>query len=152
MPPDVTDMTADAVSDTSGRWLTVPAAARALSVTERTIRRRMAAGAVRIRREDGRTLIWVSLTPPGHVTDIDTDMSADVSDAAAEAIKELARLLEHERTQSAALEQRASKAEQTAAMYQERARNLAEENERLSIQLALPPPARHPWWQWWRRM
>ncbi len=78
-------------------------------------------------------------------------MSTDVSDAAAEAIKKLARLLEHERTQSAALEQRASNVEQTAAMYQEQARNLEEENGRLAAQLVLPAPAPRPWWQRWRR-
>ncbi len=51
---------------------------------------------------------------------------------------------------------RASSAEQAAAMWQERARNLETENGRLQELLALPahdeePEARQHWWQWWQR-
>jgi hypothetical protein len=48
------------------------------------------------------------------------------------------------------------RAEQAAAMWQERARNLEAENGRLQELLALPAhedafePSRR-WWQWWRR-
>lgn len=145
--------TADA---TSGHWLGVIPTARALGVTERTVRRRMAAGTVRTRRDGHKVLVWVSDGDIGRVSDEDSDESGtasrlsderpdSVSDVAAEAIHEFGRLLEQER-------QRSSAAEQAAAMWQERARTLEEELERV---LALPaheeePALRGHWWQWWR--
>ena len=52
--------------------------------------------------------------------------------------------------------ERAGTAEQAAAMWQERARNLEAENGRLQELLALPAhdeesEPRHRWWHWWRR-
>src|SRR6185312_4944320 len=48
-----------------------------------------------------------------------------------------------------------SAAEQAAAMWQERARNLEAENGRLQEWLALPmheeEPPHRPWWAFWRR-
>jgi len=65
-------------------------------------------------------------------------------------------LVEAWTAQLSAERERASSAEQAAAMWQERARNLEAENGRLQDLLALPAheeafePSRR-WWQWWRR-
>jgi hypothetical protein len=116
----------------------------------------MAAGTVRTRRDGHKVLVWVSDDDIGHVSDEDSGESGtasrqsderpdSVSDVDAEAIHEFGRLLEQE-------QQRSSAAEQAAAMWQERARNLEAQVEQL---LALPAheeqeqPSRR-WWRFWR--
>ncbi len=75
---------------------------------------------------------------------MDTAAVAELGAVARQAIEQLAQERE-----------RASAAEQAAAMWQERARNLEAENSRLQELLALPaheekPTPRRRWWQRWR--
>ncbi len=72
------------------------------------------------------------------------------------AVAELVQLLREERGRVDREREIRSQAEQAAAMWQERARNLETENGRLQELLALPahdeePEARQHWWQWWQR-
>ena len=142
-----------------GQWVPATQAAQALGLSDRTLRRHIAAGRYQVRYRGRNTLV---LLP--HRTDV-PDGTADASAARpaaksaiadASGVTELGAvardalaLLERER-------EARSQAEQAAAMWQERARNLEAENGRLHELLALPaheeepePPRR--WWQWWRR-
>lgn len=144
-----------------GRWLTQVEAARLLSVSDRTLRRRIAAGRLLSRRRAGRTLVYVDAAanqdglPEDAADTRDSDPAdqdgrpgrasalTEVSGASGSQEGALLALLREER-------ERASQAEQAAAMWQERARNLETQVEQL---LALPaheeePPRR--WWRFWR--
>ena len=91
------------------------------------------------------------LSDNDHVAAELTEHGRPLSDIALVAIEALERALDQERLERQRALERASQAEQAAAMYQERARGLELEVERLSAQLALPAPAPRPWWQRWRR-
>ncbi len=136
----------DTVPDNDGQWLSTTVAAAHLGVTERTLQRHIVAGRYRVDRKDGKVHVWLP-TAVAHVPD---DLSVNVgqlSDTMSElsaTVGHALTLLAEERTRAADAEARASQAEQAAAMWQERARGL-------EAQLALPPPIRRPWWQWWRR-
>ena len=83
----------------------------------------------------------------------DAGLIADVTiaEVVSRATAPLERLLTEERSRTDQERERASTAEQAAAMWQERARNLEVQVEQL---LALPAHEEEPlrrWWQWWRR-
>jgi len=117
----------DTLPDNDGQWYSTRLAAVHLGVTERTIQRRIASGHYRIDRVDGNVR---------HSSDTAIDFSATVRRAL--------DMLAEERERAAAADARASQAEQSAAMWQERARNLEEETKRLYAQLALPPTQPEP--------
>lgn len=141
--------------DAAGRWLPASAAARALGITERSVRRRVAAGRLRARRTRQGTRVWVADADrpdaadaeddgedDGDAPDVRARTPADPSGAARLTVP--VEVWREER-------ERASRAEQAAAMWQERSANLAAELERL---LALPAheEERPPWWRLiWRR-
>ncbi len=131
-----------------GHWLTLAEAAAVLDVSVRTLRRRVTSGEIQRRRTDGRVLFFVpraatmaakTVTPSDVAVPVAVMAQTMAEEAAMAhpAVPALERALAAER-------ERASQAEQAAAMWQERARGL-------EAQLALPPPVRRPWWQWWRR-
>lgn len=160
------------VSD--GQWVPVPRAAPLLGLSESTLRRRVRDGRYQTRQEPYQSL--EVLIPSEPVADRHQTLSSASSDGQeaspevseaqlleespagliGQALDALRLIAERERERSATLEQRASQAEQAAAMWQERARNLEAENGRLHQLLVLPAheeefePSRR-WWQWWRR-
>ena len=154
-------------SKQEGRWLPRADAAHALVVHERTMRRQVASGRYPSRMNGHSIEVWlpdVALgdtdSAPGRAQgtmdtaqgDLDTvhgqpgDGAGDVRRIPTDggAVAALERLVRE------SLE-RASIAEQAAAMWQERARNLEAQVEQL---LALPaheePEPRRRWWRWWR--
>lgn len=154
---------ADTPAGEGGAWRTLAEAAVTLGLSERTIRRRIDAERIRAQQEDGRLLVWLpapaaaladrmpaETAPGGHLTDSADEAPARESQDAGI----LAQLLREQ------IDGRL-RAEQAAAMWQERARNLETENGRLQELLALPAheedslppvasePHRH-WWQWWK--
>ena len=160
--------------DGQGRWLSFPDAATTLGVSVRSIRRYVQEGRYDTRWAEGVRELWLTadgqlLSPDGQRPTADNEApspdgqrvqretAAPSEDGqtsrtlAAEgaAVDALVDLL-HE-----ALEGK-SAAEQAAAMWQERARNLEGEIDRLQELLALPAheeafePSRR-WWHWWRR-
>jgi len=87
-----------------------------------------------------------------------TDMADGVTDTVRQAIGVLERLLEQERLRAAEERgrvererERAGTAEQAAAMWQERARNLEVQVEQLLALPAHEEERTRRWWQWWRR-
>lgn len=156
--------------EAQGRWLPVRHAAQQLGISERSIRRYLRAGVYHGRLIAGNTQVWLpaagGTSPPvlpvsdassgntGSTVPVLPDMSGTTGEETAGttgnqgnegslAVIELARLLRE------ALDGK-STAEQAAAMWQERARNLETQVEQL---LALPaheeePPRR--WWRFWR--
>lgn len=142
----------------AGAWRTLAETAVALNLSERTIRRRIDAGRVTARQEDGRLLVWVP-TPAGTVADsapagpaaggLLADQAGGEPASDGPPAGELVQLLREQI-------ERASRAEQAATLWQERARNLEAENSRLQELLALPahdaePKPRQRWWPWRRR-
>lgn len=148
----------------SGQWLPVVEAAHALRVSERTLRRQLQHGRYQTQSGERGTEVWVSAQPlplglpgaagqtpggAGHLpgTGEETPGTArQVPDMDGQAVDALVKLLREERD-------RAGAAEQAAAMWQERARNLETQVEQL---LALPAhedtsESAYRWWQWWRR-
>ena len=127
------------VSD--GQWVPVPRAAQLLGLSESTLRRRIRDGRYQTRQEPYQSLeVHIPSenvtdnhqTPPSAITDVqapsvevgDSHRQEDSpSDLIGHALDALRMIAESERERSAALERRASQAEQTAAMWQERARN-----------------------------
>jgi len=139
---------------TSGRWLSLAEAASALGVSVRTLRRRVASGEIRRQRSNGHVLFFVphaatmaaeTVTPTAMAAPV-ADMAQPMAEEAATvhpAVAALERALTAERERSALLETELRAAREAAAMYQERSRNL-------EAQVALPPPAKRPWWRrWW---
>mgnify|MGYP001485737134 CR=1 FL=1 len=159
------------MADTAGgQWVTLAQATVFLGVSDRTLRRQIAAGQYRTQRNGGRRLVCVPVIEPGRAvvgegealavtaaradghetakaaTNGGVTVKAASEEIVAATLKEWRSLLEQER-------QRAGAAEQAAAMWQERARNLETQVEQL---LALPaheeePELRPPWWAFWRR-
>ncbi|GEM_PF-1308777 len=171
-----------AVTSDDGRWLPVIEAADLLRVSERSVRRYVRQGQLRSRIAGRLTEVWVSADGGGErhlpvadgdpdgvpsaegafgrVTDglpaIDgaADGMPDRGAAGGPALAELVRLLYEEREERRLERERASKAEQAAAMWQERARHLDGEVGRLQELLALPPHEPEigpdddrPWWR-----
>ena len=145
----------DTLPDNDGQWYSTRLAAVHLGVTERTIQRRIASGRYRTDRVDGNVRIWLPVAV-GHEPDRSSDTihpesdiigitSGDVRhlpDTAIDfsaTVRRALDMLAEERERAAAADARASQAEQSAAMWQERAHNLEEETKRLYAQLALPP-------------
>ena len=165
----------------AGTWRTLAEVAAALGISERTVRRRIDAGRYQTRHDDSRVLVFlpfdwrvtgaatVADSPPagaggggttpavdgkapaflGGMTPTGGQMADPAGELAAEAVSALERVLREER-------QRAGAAEQAAAMWQERARNLEAEVGRLQELLALPAheeaeEAEQPCWRWWQR-
>jgi len=147
-----------------GQWLPVVEAAHALRVSERTLRRQLQHGRFQTQSGERGTEVWVSTRPTplgmpgdagqapgsaGHVPgkgDALPGAAWQAPDMEGQAVDALVELLREER-------ERAGAAEQAAAMWQERARNLETQVEQL---LALPAHTdptdpEHRWWQWWRR-
>jgi len=143
--------------------LDIPEAATRLGLSVDAIRKRIQRGSLHAEKLDGR---WFVVLPvqggPRHGLDIDQDTSRTgpdangtagpaVRDATGQAIAALAeaftKALDAER-------ERSSVAEQAAAMWQERARNLEAELQHV---LALPAHEEEPerprrWWLWWRKV
>jgi hypothetical protein len=167
-----TDMAgmADLAGGHDGRWLSLAEAAVALGYSERTIRRALATGRYQKRRAHGRMQVLVpsaamadngitALAEPADTADTMDMRAGGLSDradmpdtvAATHALGALERVLAEERSRADRERERASAAEQAAAMWQERARNLEGELQRV---LALPaheePDLRRHWWQWRR--
>jgi len=153
------------------RQLTIPEAAAALGVTEAALRQRIARGKIEVTREGSRVYVHLANDPVDVETKHDMFDRHDIgqvpiqqvlqqpTDPDEEASKSKIAL-EGEQFAVAALERvlrdslvRASTAEQAAAMWQERARNLETQVEQL---LALPAHEEEPalgrrWWQVWHR-
>ncbi len=152
----------------AGQWMTRAAAAALLGFSERTIRRYAALGQYRTRKVGQVVEVWVpwgGQSPANPDEDlnersllIEEDSQAASSDghpppAIGQVMTMLHQLLDREMTRADRERERASAAEQAAAMWQERARNLESQVEQL---LALPPHEEEPamgrrWWQVWRR-
>ena len=159
--------------------LDVAEAATRLNISIEAVRKRIQRGTLRTERQDGhryvvltshdirpdddggtqdgvRTLRDSTETPDR--TRQDGVLSVDQTSFEAEpsAVIALVQLLREERERVDREREIRSQAEQAAAMWQERARNLEAENGRLQELLALPAHeeegelSRH-WWQWWRR-
>ncbi len=139
----------------NGNWLPVGQAAAHLGISERTLRRQIAAGRLQTLQIRGARHVRVTLpgmsdTLPGDATQVpdsarqETGRRLIVPDIATHAISELRSLVEQERARSAALEAELLSAREAAAMHQERSRNLEEETKRLRTQLALPPTQPEP--------
>ena len=148
---------------------TIPEAVGALGLTEAAGRQRIARGRIAVTREGDRVYVHVDRDP----VDVETKHAMfDGHDSgrvpiqhaflqptppAVEAAKPIIAS-EGDQIAVTALERllrdslgRASTAEQAAAMWQERARNLEVQVEQL---LALPAHEEEParrWWRWWRR-
>jgi len=150
----------DTLPDNDGQWYSTTLAAAHLGVTERTIQRRIASGRYRIDRVDGNVRIWLPIAV-GHESDRSSDTiqpesdisgitsgnvrhSSDTAIDFSTTVRRALDMLAEERERAAAADARASQAEQSAAMWQERARNLEEETKRLYAQLALPPTQPEP--------
>ncbi len=153
-----------------GRWLSVRAAAKDLAITPRSVRRRIEAGQYRSRIHGRLTEVWLGEGDPEPSTSFpgapkrtsQEDASAAVTDDEDEedaqgdvhpaegdvplgAWQSLLTLFDKERDARSA-------AEQAAAMWQERARNLEAHVEQL---LALPmheeeAGPRRRWWRFWQ--
>jgi len=151
----------DIPEGSGGQWIPITQAAVLLGLSDRTLRRQRTTGRLRTRKVDGHIEVWVSSTSmsanshaaadvSGFMADIAmpaADAGSSVADMSATAIAELARALEREQERSQAAEHRAENNAASAAMWQERARNLEEETKHLRTQLALPPtqPEPLPW-------
>ena len=138
--------------DGQGRWLSFPDAATASGVSLRSVRRYVQEERYVTRWSAGVRELW--LTADGQLQQNDQGRPSSDGQAphvlAAEgaAVDALVDLL-HE-----ALDGK-SAAEQAAAMWQERARNLEAENGRLQELLALPmheeeQELRPRWWRFWQ--
>ncbi|MGI8912341.1 MAG: hypothetical protein ACR2JY_00890 [Chloroflexota bacterium] len=155
-----------------GQWVPVTRAAPLLGLSESTLRRRIRDGRYPTRQEPYQSVevlipsenvvdnhqVPSPATIDGHSRSGDINGSHDAGesplDLIGRALDALRMIAETERERSATLEQRASQAEQAAAMWQERARNLESQVEQL---LALPaheeePVAGRRWWRFWRRV
>jgi hypothetical protein len=149
-----------------GQWMTRAAAATLLGLSERTIRRYAALGQYRTRKVGQVVEVWVPLggqspASPGEGFDeqlplIEENDAAERSDghpplAIGQLMTMLHQLLDREMARADLERERASAAEQAAAMWQERARNLEAQVEQL---LALPAHEEEParrWWAFWQR-
>ncbi len=159
--------------------LDVAEAATRLNISVEAVRKRIQRGTLRTERQDGHR--YVVLTPHDMRPDDDgviqddvrtlqylteaTDrtrqdgvLSVDQASFQAEpaTVVALVQLLREERERVDREREIRSQAEQAAAMWQERARNLEAENGRLQELLALPAheeerELRRHWWQWWGR-
>lgn len=141
----------DSPPDGAGRWLPVVEAASILDTTERTLRRRAIAGHVRSRQANGRTEVWVAGQASDNAPVTVTEDRPAPESAQNDALLALERLLRDTLREKDA-------AQQSAAMWQERGRNLEAEVTRLAGQVEelLSLPAHEepaiPWWKkrWWR--
>lgn len=148
-----------------GQWLPVVEAAHALRVSERTLRRQLQHGRYQTQTGERGTEVWVSDQPtplgmpdaagqaPGNSAgqvpgtgDATPGSARHGPDMEGQAVDALVELLREER-------ERVGAAEQAAAMWQERARNLEVQVEQF---LALPAHEAEPamgrgWWAFWRR-
>ncbi len=152
----------------AGQWMIRAAAATLLGLSERTIRRYAALGQYRTRKVGQVVEVWVPLGGQSPASPdegfeeqsllIKEDDQATSSDghpppAIGQLMTMLHQLLDQEMARADRERERASAAEQAAAMWQERARNLETQVEQL---LALPAheeesEGKPPWWAFWRR-
>ena len=135
------------VSGIADQWLPVGQAAVALGISERTLRRHLSSGSYQTRHVAGRleVLIPVPAMPDrldgamADAPDDDRQVSGEEAgqspDILVQALSTLERVLTEERIRANQERERASVAEQAAAMWQERARNLEAELQHV---LALP--------------
>jgi hypothetical protein len=132
----------------------VDAAAR-LGLSIDAVRKRVQRGTLPAEKVDGRWLVVLPVhDSPGQAEDGDLDTSQEVQDGGQDVTRQAIAALAEAFTKTLDAERaRASAAEQAAAMWQERARNLEAQVEQL---LALPAHEEEPvpnrrWWKWWRR-
>lgn len=137
-----------------GRWLAVPLAALHLGLSERTLWRRINAGKLRQRAEDGRTLVYVPLS--GAVPDGAAPLAgtapdgggalAPLSGAVPDGGLAVAIVEELRRQHEEATEQLARKDVLLADLQYRLGRT---EAERDALRAATERP-RRPWWQVWQ--
>jgi hypothetical protein len=152
-----------------GHWVTLAQATGLRGVSDRTLRRQIASRELGTQRTGGRRLVWMpasstlaAMAITGSATPASDDSqngdvavtTANAGSGAAMAANQdaLAATLRERRSLLDAERERASQAEQAAAMWLERARNLEVQVEQL---LALPAheeeagPQRR-WWRFWQ--
>jgi len=135
--------------------LTIPEAARRAGISEVALRQRIKRRTQRSARKGGH--LWVAAADvPAAVETVGTVGTLPVGTVStAVALVETVPTVDVTVLLREQIDGRL-RAEQAAAMWQERARNLEAENGRLQELLALPAhedafePSRR-WWQWWRR-
>ncbi|MGI8915246.1 MAG: hypothetical protein ACR2JY_15915 [Chloroflexota bacterium] len=165
--------------ETSTERLPIAEAARQLSLSPKTLRRHAQQGTIPPELSPEKTEMgWYLTLPTGYVWPVTSQGSPRGTSPSAEGRSEVAHgsgtavaqgtpavevavkaaVAATADTWRPLLNQaldRASSAEQAAAMWQERARNLEGEVGRLQELLALPAheeePPRRRWWQWWAR-
>jgi excisionase family DNA binding protein len=153
--------------------LPVAEAAKVLGCSPNAVRQRIRRGTLAAAKVGEQWYVDVASQPtplrptsadllPGTTPTASTDVRR-VTAADDEAVAALVELLheersdrQQERTRGLALEEQLRVARETAAMWQERARNLEGEVGRLQELLALPAhkepdPSRRRWWERWRR-
>ncbi len=130
--------------DTPGSWLTIPAAAHALGVGERTIRRRIERGQLRRRaHQDGHVEVWVPLASPDGVSAEMAD-----SDGQERALVLVERYTELVAAHTAPLVARIEELARENGHLAERVRQLEAERE-ADRQMSAIMTDRPPWWRRW---
>jgi hypothetical protein len=154
----------DGASDTVSVWLSVTEAAGVRHTSERTVWRWIRGNRVVSRVTDGRREVRQDSLPgvsQGVGPDVrppsdgpvgrDSQASDDLVDRISELSAENARLwaLASERLDEVTfLRERVREAEKAAEQQRILALRTCEALERSTVQAALPPPARRPWWRW----
>lgn len=139
--------------DGQGRWLSFPDVATALGVSVRSVRRYVQEERYVARWSAGVRELW--LTADGQLPSPDGQVPSRDS-AAPSSDGQLHQNGQGRPSSDGQAPQVLAAAEQAAAMWQERARNLEAENGRLQEWLALPmheeeQELRPRWWRFWQR-
>jgi len=100
-------------------------------------------------RDDARDDVQARAGTMQHGAELITHVT--IAEVVSRATAPLERLLGEERARTDQERERASTAEQAAAMWQERARNLETQVEQLLALPAHEEESGRRWWQWWRK-